>query len=179
MRGLRDIAFVCLLALIPGCAWARAALPVKAQPAVWRTYDLIVDLDNLSRTYTCDQLWYVFHGILLRLGVPIDTLNVLPYDCSRTPSGDLRSPRVQVSFRMPAVLHGASAQWAELSAVRRLIAIRPGKPKRLKPTDCRLMRQIRETLLASLPVKVLHSDLDCGAGQRFGVTVRLWVARPG
>lgn len=179
MRRVRDIAFVCLVALAPACAWARGAPPVKAQPAVWRAYDLIVDLDNLSRTYTCDQLWYVFHGILLRLGVPIDTLNVLPYDCSPTPSGDLRSPRVQVSFRMPAVVHGASVKWAELSAVRRVIAIRPGEPKWLEPTDCRLLRQIRETLLASLPVKVLHSDLDCGAGERFGVTVRLWVARPG
>ncbi len=177
MRGWRGILLGGLLAVVPMCGWASSVQPdVAAQPAIWRTYDLVVDLDQLSRTYTCDQLWYVFHGILLRLGVPIASLNVLPYRCSRTPSGDLRSPRVQVSFRMPAVVHGAAVKWAQLSAVDRLIVIRPGEPKRLKPTDCRLLRQIRETLLASLPVHVVRGELHCASGGRFGLTVRAWVA---
>ncbi len=177
MRRLGAVLLGGLLAAVPISGWAHAAhAPVAGQPAVWRTYDLVVDLDHLPRTYTCDQLWYVFHGILLRLGVPIDTLNVLPYHCSRSPSGDLRSPHVQVSFRMPEVLHGKAVKWAELSADRRLIAIGPGEPKRLKPTDCRLLRQIRETLLESLPVKVAHSDLLCGQHRPFGLTVQVWVA---
>lgn len=169
----------CLLALMPVGVWAHgSAAAVAARPAIWRNYELLVDLNGLPRTYTCDQLWYVFDGILLRLGVPIDTLNVLPYRCSSTGSGDLRSPRVQVSFRMPSVVHGAAVKWAQLSAVSRLIVIRPGEPKRLKPTDCRLLRQIRQTLLESLPVRVVRSNLQCGRSRSFGVTVRVWIARP-
>ncbi len=180
MRWWRGALLGCVLAVIPVSGWAhppRAA--AGAQPAIWRTYDLVVDLDNLSRTYTCDQLWYVFDGILLRLGVPIDSLNVLPYECSRSPSGNLRSPRVQVSFRMPHVVHGQAVKWAQLSAVRRLVVIRPGEPKHLKPTDCRLLRQIRQTLLDSLPVQVVRSRLGCRPGRPFSVAVRVWVASPG
>lgn len=180
MRRLRAVALGCLVAIVPGSVWAHAPRPSgAARPAVWRTYDMVVDLQHLSRSYTCDQLWYVFHGILLRLAVPIESLNVLPYRCSRSPSGDMRSPHVQLSFRMPAVVHGAAVKWAQLSAVSRLITIRPGEPKRLKPTDCRLLRQITQALLESLPVKVIRSDLRCGQGGPFGVTVRAWVASTG
>ena len=181
MNGLRGIALACLLGAIPaGAACAHAARPAApGRPAVWRTYDMIVDLDNLPRTYTCDQLWYIFRGVLLRLGVPPDSVNILPYRCSRTPTGDLHSPRVQVSFRMPSVLHGAAVKWAQLSAVSHRVTLRPGAPPRLRPADCRLLRQIRQTLLASIPVHVVRSDLHCGAGASFGVTVQSWVARPG
>lgn len=180
MKRLRGIAVGCLLGMIPASAWAVAAAPAAVpQPAVWQTYNMIVDLDHLSRTYTCDELWYVFDGILLRLGVPIDSLNVLPYRCSRTRSGDQRSPRVQVRFRMPRVVHGAAVKWAQLHAVRRRITIRPGEPKTLKHADCRLLRQIRQTLLESLPVQVVRSDLHCAQGGQFGLTVQAWVASPG
>ena len=178
MKRLRGIALGCLLAVSSAAAAAHTRLPA-GRPAIWRTYDMDVDLQNLPRTYTCDQLWYVFHGILLRLGVPIASLNVLPYRCSTSPTGDMRSPHVQVSFRMPAVVQGAAVKWSELSAVRRLVLIRPGEPKKLQAGDCRLLRQIRETLLASLPVQVVHSSLRCGAGAPFSVTVRTWVAAAG
>ena len=180
MNRLRSLVLVCVLAALPSGAWAAAAHDVGApQPAMWRTYDMIVDLDNLPRTYTCDQLWYVFYDMLARLGTPYATLNVLPYRCSRTPSGDLRSPRVQVHFQMPSVLRGKAVKWATLRAVRRRVVIGPGKPKRLTAADCELLRQIRGTLLESLPVKIVRSTLHCAAGGRFGLTLRLWVAAPG
>ena len=79
-------------------AWA------APRPAIWRTYDMIVDFQNLPRTYTCDQLWYEFHGILLRLGAPAASINILPYDCSPAPAGDLKSPHVEIRFQLPFVL---------------------------------------------------------------------------
>lgn len=184
MKCLQGIALGFLLAVASAAAPAATTAAAHAsgpagRPAIWRTYDMDVDLQNLPRTYTCDQLWYVFHGILLRLGVPIASLNVLPYRCSTSPTGDLRSPHVQVSFRMPAVVTGAAVKWSELTAVRRLVLIRPGEPKKLRAGDCRLLRQIRETLLAALPVQVVHSRLRCGARAPFSVTVRTWVAAAG
>ena len=184
MKRLRGIALGFLLAVSLAAAATTAATaahvsPPTDRPAIWRSYDLDVDLQNLPRTYTCDQLWYVFHGILLRLGVPIASLNVLPYRCSTSPTGDLRSPHVQVSFRMPAVVKGAAVKWSQLSAGRRVVLIRPGEPKHLEAGDCRLLRQIRETLLASLPVQVVHGSLHCGAAAPFSVTVRTRVAAAG
>ncbi len=181
MRRLRGFVWASLMGVMPALGAGAHVVPAAAavgQPAVWRTYDLIVDLDKLPRTYTCDQLWYVFRGVLRRLGAPSDGLHILPYRCSSTASGDLRSPRVQVSFRMPSILHGTAVRWAQLRAVRRTVTVQPGEPKRLQPTDCRLLRQIRQTLLATLPVRVLSSDLRCSAGAHFGVTVRDWVAAP-
>ncbi len=178
MRRVRGFVWACLLGVTPALgAVAHTVRPAAAgEPAVWRTYDLIVDLDKLPRTFTCDQLWYVFRGVLLRLGVPSDSVHILPYRCSRAPSGDQRSPRVQVSFRMPSILHGTAVRWAQLRAVSRTVTVRVGEPKRLQPSDCRLLRQIRETLLASLPVQVVSSHLHCGPGKPFSVTVRDWVA---
>ena len=179
MNRLRRMMLVCLLAAFPVGAWAAAAHGRGPQrPALWRTYDMIVDLDNLPRTYTCDQLWYVFYDILARLKTPYSSLNVLPYRCSRTPSGDLRSPRVQVQFQMPRVLRGKAVKWATLKAVRRRIVIGPGKPKRLTASDCQLLRQIRATLFESLPVKIVRSNLNCAASAHFGLTLQLWVAAP-
>ena len=180
MNRLRSMGLVCLLAALPSGAWAAAAHDRgPSRPALWRTYDMIVDLDNLPRTYTCDELWYVFYDLLARLGTPYGSLNVLPYHCSRTPSGDLRSPRVQVHFQMPRVLHGKAVKWATLRAVRRRIFIGPGKPKRLTAADCQLLSQIRATLLESMPVKIVRSNLNCASGGHFGLTLQLWVAAPG
>jgi hypothetical protein len=179
MNRLRSMALVCLLAALPSGAWAAAARDQGPQrPALWRTYAMIVDLDNLPRTYTCDELWYVFYDMLARLGAPYATLNVLPYRCSRTPTGDLRSPRVQVHFQMPRVLRGKAVKWATLRAVHRRIVIGPGRPKRLTAADCELLRQIRGTLLDALPVKIIHGRLNCAAGGHFGLTLQLWVAAP-
>src|SRR5690348_4653616 len=54
------------------------------RPALWRTFNMIVNLQNLPRTYTCNELWYELHGILQRLGAWPYSINILPYNCSPT-----------------------------------------------------------------------------------------------
>lgn len=151
-----------------------------AQPALWRTYDMIVNLQNLPRTYTCDELWYEFHGILLQLGAWSYSINILPYHCSPTPSGDMKSPDVQVRFQLPFFLHGPAAKYASAKAVERTIRLVPGEPKTLHPSDCELMQQISATLLSSIQVRLDQQHFDCsGAPQRaaaFKVAVTLPVA---
>jgi len=161
-------------------AAGNAAAPAAARPALWRTYDMIVNLKDLPRTYTCDQLWYEFHGILLRLGAWPYSLNVLPYHCSPNPTGSLKSPDVQVGFQLPFFLDGVAAKSAPAKAIERTIRLSAGDPDTLHPSDCQLMQQISETLLASLPVRVDDQHFDCSAPPRragnFNVTVSLPVA---
>lgn len=179
--------FACVLAFAGAAAVAKGAqraapgpadggAPRAASPAIWRTYDMIVDFQRLPRTYTCDQLWYEFRGILLRLGAPPAGINILPYDCSPTPGGDLKSPHVEIRFQLPFLLQ-SGVTGAPIQAVEGTVRLSPGKPKTLQASDCQLLRQIRETMLASMPVKVDAAHFDCSGpparAGKFSVTVRL------
>jgi hypothetical protein len=150
--------------------------PSAARPAIWRTYDMIVNFQSLPRTYTCDQLWYEFHGILLRLGAPAASISILPYDCSPSPGGYMRSPHVEVRFRLPFVLQ-PGVTGAPIEAVERAVRLAPGEPKTLQASDCQLLQQIEQTMLASMPVEVRAAHFDCSApaprSGRFTVTVKV------
>ena len=154
--------------------------PPDGQPALWRTYDMIVNLQNLPRTYTCDQLWYEFHGILLQLGAWPYSVSILPYHCSPSPNGYLRSPDVEARFQLPIFLHGAAAKSAPVQAVVRAVRIEPGEPKTLQSSDCQLLQQIEQTMLASIEARVEAAHFDCtappGRIAKFGVTMSLPVA---
>jgi hypothetical protein len=150
------------------------------RPALWRTYDIIVNLQNLPRTYTCNQLWYEFHGILLRLGAWPYSVNILPYQCSPTPSGYMRSPNVEIRFQLPIFLQ-AAVKSAPAAAVERTIRLSPGEPKTLQASDCQLLQQIDRMMLTS--IDGLHVDeerFDCAAppprGASFHVTLSLPMA---
>jgi len=153
---------------------ATASGRVSARAALWRTYDMLVDLHDLPRTYTCDELWYEFHGILLRLGAWPYSINILPYNCSPSPSGAMRSPNVQVRFQLPVFLHGVALKTAPAEAVERTVLLAPGEPKTLHSSDCQLMRQISQSLLASIPVHVDDEHFDCSPSvQAAPFTVRV------
>lgn len=178
-RHLRSIAAVaCALSLGSVCAAAAGngshGSAAAGQPAIWRTYDMIVSFQSLPRTYTCDQLWYEFRGILLRLGAPASTINVLPYDCSPSPTGDMKSPNVQIRFQLPFVLQ-PGVKGAPIEAVQKTIRFSPGKPKTLRPSDCQLLQHIEQTMFASMPVTVEAAHFDCSAppprSGRFALTL--------
>ena len=141
---------------------------------------MIVNFQNLPRTYTCDELWYEFHGILQRLGAWPYSLNILPYHCSPTPSGDLRSPDVQVRFQLPIFLQGPAVKWAPAKAIERTVRLSPGKPKTLQASDCQLLQQIEQTMLESIEARVDEAHFDCSAPPRrranFNVTLTLPMA---
>lgn len=187
-------AAACILALGGICAAAPAAATAAkpagtapaadaahrgvaaGQPALWRVYDMIVDFRNLPRTYTCDQLWYEFHGILLRLGAPLASIDILPYDCSPSPAGDMKSPSVEVRFQLPFIVQ-PGITGAPLEAVERTVRLSPGTPKTLLASDCELLRQIEQTMLASMPLEVDAASFACAApparSGKFAVTLTL------
>jgi hypothetical protein len=174
-------AAVCALGFVAAPAALGAVEGAPAgRPALWRTYDMIVGLQNLTRTYTCNQLWYEFHGILLHLGAWPYSINILPYQCSPTPSGYMRSPNVEIRFQLPIFLQ-AAVKTAPAEAIERTVRLSPGEPKTLQTSDCQLLQQIDSMMLQSLEgARVDEEHFDCAAppprGADFHVTLSLPVA---
>jgi len=175
-------AAACALGFIgtPLTAGAGAKGATAGRPALWRSYDMIVNLQNLTRTYTCNQLWYEFRGILLRLGAWPYSINILPYQCSPTPGGYLRSPNVEIRFQLPIFLQAAVTA-APAEAIERTVRLSPGEPKTLQTSDCQLLQQIGQMMFASIDgARVTEQHFDCAAPSsragNFHVTLRLPVA---
>ena len=141
------------LAALPARAVAGAA-PTK--PAVWFAHDMIVDLQDLPRRYSCDDLWYRFRDVLLSIGARQD-MQIFPYQCNT------RSPRVHLQFSLPKTVSGAEVKYASLQAGSETIRLEPGRPRSLAASDCALLQQIKDTLLPALPVRVVSYRLTCAA----------------
>lgn len=134
------------------------ATPASGTPAVWFSHAIIVDLDNLPKRYTCDELWYRFRAVLLSIGARPD-LQITPYHC------DERSPSVELQFSLPHAIETGQRQLADLQAADSSITLEPGRPTPLDSADCELMRQVKDELLPELPVKVVSFHLSCAAPQ--------------
>jgi hypothetical protein len=159
-----------------GAQAAAATAKAAEHPATWRPYDLIVDLNNLPRRYSCDDLWYKFHDVLLAMGAA-PGVKVLAYRCERgLPDASARSPRVQLQFSLPELLSPAQSRWAQLQAAPTTVRLAAGHPTSLASTDCELLRQMKDGLLASLSQRVVAVDLACDAPKStqrpFDVTVQ-------
>lgn len=163
----------CVIACAAGAAHAVAPATAPAPvPAEWRTYDLLVQFQDLPKTYSCDDLWYRFRDVLLTLGARA-FMTLTPYDCGYVGGGEARSPRVQLKFQLPQPLHGADTRYAEMSAVDREVRLAPGTPHSLQTGDCELMKQLQGTLLAALPVKVTSATFSCsGPDAAFALTLQ-------
>ncbi len=134
------------------------ATPPEDTPAVWISHAIIVDLDNLPKRYTCDELWYRFRAVLLSIGAR-PGMKITPYHC------DDRSPSVEVQFSLPQAIQGAQVRFADLEAANNTITLEPGRPTPLDSADCELMRQIKDGLFPELPVHVVSFRLACAAPQ--------------
>src|SRR5438105_1886663 len=120
---------VALLALATG-APARAATQDASQPAVWAPHALIVDLRNLPKHYTCDDLWYKFRDVLLAMGARPD-MKILPYRCAGHAGSQAYSPKVELQFSMPRTVSGADVKWADLRVIAKPVHLQPGAPAHL------------------------------------------------
>jgi hypothetical protein len=162
------------------CLWLLLACLVTSiatsAPAVWAPHELIVNLRDLPKHYSCDDLWYKFRAILLTLGARQD-MEILPYRCEGY------SPQVQLKFSTPRLVQGANARWSDLTAVTRTVQIAPGSPDKLDSNDCELMAQVKGSLLTYLGERIVSYRLPCQqpreAGQpAFAVTLKILVPVP-
>jgi hypothetical protein len=159
-------------ALMPasgGAADSRTDAPV----AQWRAWNLLVELHDLPRAYTCNELWYRFRDVLMAIGArPFP--QVLPYRCGATAAVSTRSPSVQLQFQLPDPLPQSLSRYADVAVERSTVRLAPGKVPSFTAADCELLRQMNDKLLAALPVRVVGT-LTCPAAssnERFALEVQ-------
>lgn len=141
---------------------AEAATAQPGRPATWRPYDLIVDFHDLPKRYSCDDLWYKLRDVLVATGARAD-MKILAYRCERgLPDSAARSPKAHLQFSMPELLPSGESRWADLNANTTTVRLSPGNPASLVDSDCELMQQIKDGLLASLPPRIVSFNLPCG-----------------
>jgi hypothetical protein len=149
-----------------------AAMPA-GQPASWMPHDMIVSFNNLPERYSCDDLWYKFHDLLLALGARPD-LKILAYRCGPGATG--RSPQVQLQFSTPRLLTSAQRRWMDVEAAPETVRLGSGNPQSWHKADCELMRQTKDELLNPITSRVVSFDLACAAPPtdkwRYTVTVQ-------
>jgi hypothetical protein len=152
-----------LLALAALASTASLAAPTPVgQPAVWTQHDLLVSFDHLPVLYSCDDLWYKFHDVLLAIGARPD-MRILAYQCGKGVGQLAHSPQVHLHFFIPQAVRGAAARWADVNVEPRTIRLAPGHPSSLKASDCELLAQMKDDLLAALPDRILKFNLACEA----------------
>ncbi len=127
---------------------------------MWAHHDLIIDLHDLPTRYSCDDLWYKFRDVLLAVGARPD-IQILVYHCTGKPGSPPRAPSVHLRFSTPELVRGAQARWADLEAAPETVRLSPGNPASLRASDCELMRQIKDGLLAQLAERIVRVDLSC------------------
>lgn len=140
-----------------------AATPAPTgRRAVWSAHDLIVRLEHLPTVYSCDDLWYKFHDVLRAIGARPD-LKILAYQCGPKLGSLAFSPKVHLYFFIPEASGHAHVHHADLRAAPHTVRLTPGHPPSITSSDCELLRQIKNGLLAALPDRVLSFNLACEA----------------
>jgi hypothetical protein len=132
------------------------------QPAEWRSFDVLVRLNNLPRTYSCDDLWYKLRDTLLKLGARA-YMTITPYHCGFVGGGPATSPSLELKFQLPSVLSGQATRYAQISVIDETVRLAPGSPPSLSDKDCELLRQLQATLFAALPLHVTAANFSCAA----------------
>lgn len=171
-------ALLALLSLLGASAFVRAAATdvPAAQPAEWRSYDLLVPLQNLPRTYSCDDLWYKLRDVLLKIGARA-YMTITPYHCGFVGGGPATSPSLELKFQLPTVLTGSATRNAQISVVDEAVRLAPGSPASLTDKDCQLVRQLQGTLFSALPLHVTAADFSCTRAQpSFALNVKAEIA---
>jgi hypothetical protein len=148
-------------------------------PAVWVPHALIVDLPNLPKRYTCDELWYKFRDVLFAIGARPD-MKVLPYRCESALGPRAYAPKVQLEFSTPRVVTGKDTKWADMQVVTKSVRLAPGELPHFDDQDCALLDLMKSTLLRYIGATVGDFHLACRAPPSslkppFGLTVQALV----
>lgn len=154
-RWVWSLSLASLAALASGALFAAPA-PV---PIEWVQHNLIVDLRDLPRRYSCADLWYRFRDVLLAVGAK-PSMQIVPNRCESVLGSGARSPHVHLKFE---VARQPNPREGSVPAEMKNVQFAAGRPQSLDGGDCELLRQIKGTLFESLDMRATDFRLDCGA----------------
>ena len=161
MNGLRSLVFASGL-LVMSAATGAATPAQVPQGAVWTVHDITVHLNHLPKAYSCDDLWYKFRDILLALGARPD-LTIATFRCGPGLGHLAFSPDVRVHFSIPQPVSPTPDRPADVHVKPQTVQLEPGRPASLNASDCELLRQLKNGLLATLPHRIVSFRLPCDA----------------
>jgi hypothetical protein len=141
-----------------------AAPAATAVPAYWAQHDEIDELQDLPAPYSCDDLYYKYRDVLLRVGAR-PGMKIYAYGCMRGGKPGEGTPRVDLTYAVPRELIGSAAGDAAFKATLSTIRIGPGEPKSLTARDCVLLNDMRQTVLSSIANSVDASSLHCDSAR--------------
>lgn len=151
------------LLLVACITLARAAAAAHAgAPAVWTQHDLVIPLHHLPKSYSCDDLWYKFRDVLRALGARPDP-SIFVYKCGPGLGVLAFSPEVHLRFAIAQTLADTKTRLADVNVAQRTVRLEPGHPASIETSDCELLRQMKNGLLAALPDRVVSFQLACNA----------------
>jgi hypothetical protein len=164
------------LLLVAGVAAAGAATAApSASQAAWTQHDLVIHLRHLPKAYPCNDLWYKFRDVLQAIGARPEP-EILVYQCGPGLGVLAFSPEVHLHFAIAQPLTDTQSRLADVSVRPRTVRLEPGQPTSINATDCELLRQMKNGLLAVLPDRVVSFQLACDAPQTrypFNVSIEM------
>jgi hypothetical protein len=152
------------------------------QPAYWAQHDEIDYLDDLPRLYGCDELYYKYRDVLLQLGAR-PGMKIYAYGCvhGRSAAGNVR-PHIDLTYEVPKALPPTVSTKSALLAKLETVHLGPGHPKSLDTRDCILVKDMRDTVLASFSSYIHSDNPDCSpthsAHQQYNLTVQALIPLP-
>jgi len=148
---------------VMSAATSGATPPRAAQDAVWTLHDVTVHLNHLPKAYSCDDLGDKFRDILLAIGARPD-LTIATFRCGPGLGHLALSPDVRVHFYIPQPVSPTPERWPDVNVQSRTVRLEPGHPASLNVSDCELLRQMKDGLLATLlPHRIVSFRLACDA----------------
>jgi hypothetical protein len=159
-----------------------ASASAATQLAFWAQHDEIDYLDNLPRPYSCDELYYKYRDVLLRLGAR-PGMKIYAYGCVH---GDRVAskvrPHVDLTYEIPKALPPSAVTPSSLQAKLQTLHLGPGHPKALDTGDCILVEDMRQTVLASFASHFDTGDPHCSSthslSRKFDVEVQTLLPLP-
>jgi hypothetical protein len=145
-------AVVGVLVALSGATIGTPPVQAAEEQAYWARHQEVDYLDNLPRPYSCNDLYYKYRDVLIRLGAR--ELTIYTYGCTGRAGAAGNRTHVDLSYAVPAPVASTLSSNSALVAREQQIEIGPGEPKSLTEEDCTLMDDMSQTVLSSFAKSV-------------------------
>jgi hypothetical protein len=114
-------------------------------------------LDNLPRSYSCNELYYKFRDVLLTLGAR-PGMQIHAYGCTGIGEATAKqTPHVELTYEVPKAAPPGTLSKSTFKAVVKTVEVGPGTPKSITSADCVLLDDMRQSVIKSLARDVIST----------------------